>query len=208
MDDTDDLMDDFMDFGPPKRKYIDPKPNIEPQIKKVKIEEKIDFKRSEPRSEYASKYPIKEEEKLATQSLNMPSTSRHNIEDFDDEKQKKEEISVKEDPELPELAVFQRYQFGLNPQDLPILKKRSQILKEINANIVTVLTASTGTGKSSQVPQYILEEARKRNVNCNIVVTQPRRIGGKEIDDNRNIFVNFSNRSNKYRQTSSLRKKM
>lgn len=179
MDDTDDLMADFMSLGPTKRKYESPKPNIQTQAKKIKIEEVIDFKREEKGQNYAPRHRVKEEGKLATQSLNMPSTSGQNVVDSEDDQES--EIDIKEDPELPELEVFQRYQFGLNPQELPILKKRTKILDEINKNMVTVLTASTGTGKSSQVPQYILEEARKKNENCNIIVTQPRRIAAISI---------------------------
>lgn len=179
MDETDDLMADFMSLGPPKRKYQQPKPSIEPQAKKIKVENIIDFKRKDKGKEYASRHRVKEEGKLATQSLNIPSTSGQSSVESDEDQENNNEIEVKEDPELPELNVFQRYQFKLNPQKLPILDKRIQILEAVNRNMVTVLTASTGTGKSSQVPQYILEEAYKEKRNCNIIVTQPRRIAGK-----------------------------
>lgn len=200
-DDTDTLMDDFLDFGPPKRKYIPPKPNIEPQLKKIKVEEVIDYKRESKGTEYATRHQKKEENMLAAQSLNVPSTSKQeNI--FDDDKK----VHVKEDPELPELDVFQRYTFGLNPRELPILKKRKEILENITNNMVTVLTASTGTGKSSQVPQYILEEARKRDKNCNIIVTQPRRIAGEITKIFLvNIRETLSNFSDQYCETSIIR---
>jgi ATP-dependent RNA helicase TDRD9 len=176
MDDTDSLLDDFFNLGPPKRKYEEPKPSIQPQPKKSKVEGIIDHKRDHLGTEYAERHSAKEQNRLATQSLNMPSTSAQAHEDEDQETRVKQE----EDPELPEeLSVFQRYQFDLPPQTLPILKQRELILKEISENMVTVLTASTGTGKSSQVPQYILEEARRKKENCNIIVTQPRRIAGE-----------------------------
>jgi ATP-dependent RNA helicase TDRD9 len=174
MDDTDTLMDDFFNLGsPPKRKYEAPKPSIEPKLKKIKTEELIDHKRDELGNEYAEKYQEKELTRLAAQSLNMPSTSQaaENVND--------EIVSLKtEEPDVPELSFFMRYRFDLKPQVLPILHKRDEILKTVNDNMVTVLTASTGTGKSSQVPQYILEEAHKRKQSCNIVVTQPKRLAG------------------------------
>jgi HrpA-like RNA helicase len=178
-DDTNDIMDDFMSLGSPKRKYVAPKPTVNVQCKKIKVEEVIGYKREDKGIDYASRHRVKEEKKLASLSLNMPSCSGQSTIDSDSDK---EDEKVKEDPDLPELEVFQRYQFALNPQELPILKKREKILDAINRNMVIVLTASTGTGKSSQVPQYILEEARKKNENCNIIVTQPRRIAGKKFD--------------------------
>lgn len=78
----------------------------------------------------------------------MPTTSDDQQNEFDDESEfnlgLKEE---KEDPELPELLVFQQYKFGLSPTKLPILEKREEILKVIEQNMVEVLTATTGTGK-------------------------------------------------------------
>lgn len=39
----------------------------------------------------------------------------------------------------------------------------------------------TGCGKSTQVPQYILDDCMSRKKYCNIVVTQPRRIAAISI---------------------------
>ena len=170
MDETDALLEDFFNLGPPKRKYIKPKPSIEPAMKKIKAEVVFDYKRESKGTDYAARHKDKEQNKLAAQSLNMASTS--GFTDVDSVK--------KEDPaELPELKFYQQYQFDITPQKLPILETREEILGKIEDNMVTVLTAATGTGKSSQVPQYILENARKRNENCNIIVTQPRRIAGE-----------------------------
>ncbi len=45
---------------------------------------------------------------------------------------------------------------------------------------VTLLGA-TGSGKTTQVPQYILDYYYERRKFCNIVVTQPRRIAAQSI---------------------------
>ena len=57
----------------------------------------------------------------------------------------------------------------------------SQILDTIRANQVTIIHGMTGSGKTTQVPQYILDECASDRVYCNIVVTQPRRIAAISI---------------------------
>lgn len=41
---------------------------------------------------------------------------------------------------------------------------------------MVVLRGPTGCGKTTKVPQFILDEYRKKKLFCNIVVAQPRRI--------------------------------
>lgn len=55
-------------------------------------------------------------------------------------------------------------------KDLPVFKKKEEIIKAVKENNITIITAETGTGKSTQVPQYLLEAGYK------VIATQPRRI--------------------------------
>lgn len=176
---NDELVDEFFDFTKVSapRSFLAPQKKIEVKIKVEQVEV-IDGKREEKGIGYAKQPRLKEEQNLAAQSLNMPSTSAA-INLFEDNDETLGIEDGREDPELPELTVFQRYLFNINPQKLPILEDRDNIIKKIHDNRVLVLSAMTGTGKSSQIPQYILEEAQKNMENCNIIITQPRRIAGK-----------------------------
>lgn len=66
---------------------------------------------------------------------------------------------------------------------LPVSKMREQILSSIRNNTFTIIVGETGSGKSTQVPQMILEDAidRRSGVNCNIVCTEPRRVAAKSL---------------------------
>ncbi|XP_055933836.1 ATP-dependent RNA helicase DHX30-like isoform X2 [Argiope bruennichi] len=67
--------------------------------------------------------------------------------------------------------------------NLPIASKKNEILKQLNENQVVVLSGDTGCGKTTQVPQYILDEyiAKLKGANCNIIISQPRRISAISI---------------------------
>ncbi|KGL99604.1 ATP-dependent RNA helicase A, partial [Charadrius vociferus] len=66
---------------------------------------------------------------------------------------------------------------------LPVKNFESEILDAIRHNSVVVIRGATGCGKTTQVPQYILDEYIKtdRAAECNIVVTQPRRISAVSV---------------------------
>ena len=61
---------------------------------------------------------------------------------------------------------------------LPAYKMRDQLLSAIRQNQVTVISGDTGCGKTTQVPQLVLDDLimNNRGAEANIIVTQPRRI--------------------------------
>ena len=60
---------------------------------------------------------------------------------------------------------------------LPIAQYRSEVLSMIRNSQVSILSGGTGCGKSTQVPQFLLEEFREsQQSNLNVVVCEPRRI--------------------------------
>jgi len=46
---------------------------------------------------------------------------------------------------------------------------------------VVIVEGFTGCGKTTQVPQFILDEACRNDVPCKIIVTQPRRIAAISV---------------------------
>ena len=64
---------------------------------------------------------------------------------------------------------------------LPIAAFRSELLAEIERGPVVVLQGDTGCGKTTQLPQFLLEEAADRGAALSIVCTQPRRISAMGV---------------------------
>ena len=56
-------------------------------------------------------------------------------------------------------------------KELPIYKFKDEIVQSVLNNPVTIIAGDTGCGKSTQVPQYLLEAGYS-----SIACTQPRRI--------------------------------
>ncbi|KAK9409401.1 putative ATP-dependent RNA helicase TDRD9 [Crotalus adamanteus] len=65
--------------------------------------------------------------------------------------------------------------------DLPISRYKEEMLSLIENHSVVIVHGSTGSGKSTQLPQYVLDHCVQRSIYCNIAVTQPRRIGASSI---------------------------
>lgn len=51
----------------------------------------------------------------------------------------------------------------------------------LSTNEVLIIEGPTGCGKTTQVPQFILDDCRTNNQPCNVVVTQPRRIAAISV---------------------------
>ncbi|KAJ3363614.1 hypothetical protein GGF31_000921 [Allomyces arbusculus] len=59
---------------------------------------------------------------------------------------------------------------------LPIARHRGAILHAIASSPITIITGGTGCGKSTQVPQFLYQQALEKRSECKIVCTQPRRL--------------------------------
>eukprot|EP00050_Salpingoeca_kvevrii_P019100 m.82484 g.82484 ORF g.82484 m.82484 type:complete len:1527 (+) comp8262_c0_seq2:687-5267(+) len=68
-------------------------------------------------------------------------------------------------------------------QKLPAHGFREQILKAVTENQVVVVCGETGCGKTTQVPQFVLEDMieREQGTLCNMICTQPRRLSALAV---------------------------
>ncbi|XP_055626339.1 probable ATP-dependent RNA helicase spindle-E [Toxorhynchites rutilus septentrionalis] len=182
-----DDIDDFFDFSKPFNRVVISGGYCNATV----IEDKTIFNKLPEREklgkDYAGKFVKQEENQLinAFMSEAGPSTSRDtNLEDVDDDA-----LMNDEDEEHTKALkakemmgpLFQRYNFTVKHNKLPIRQSKDSIMQLIRANAVVILKGPTGSGKTTQVPQYILEEAYQRKEYCNIIVTQPRKIAAMSI---------------------------
>ena len=66
---------------------------------------------------------------------------------------------------------------------LPSFNMRDKLLADIRANRVVVVSGETGCGKTTQVPQFVLDDMDSRGEGgaCSIICTQPRRISAISV---------------------------
>jgi hypothetical protein len=74
---------------------------------------------------------------------------------------------------------------------LPIEEHRETLLASVRQNQVTCIQGETGCGKSSMVPQFLLEDGQARGERVKVMVTQPRRIAAitlaRRVADQRGV---------------------
>ncbi|XP_066368016.1 DExH-box ATP-dependent RNA helicase DExH3-like isoform X2 [Miscanthus floridulus] len=83
--------------------------------------------------------------------------------------------SWQESPEGAKMLEFRR--------SLPAYKEKERLLAAIARNQVIVISGETGCGKTTQLPQFVLESEIEsgRGAFCNIICTQPRRISAMAV---------------------------
>ncbi|EDW66733.1 probable ATP-dependent RNA helicase spindle-E [Drosophila virilis] len=177
-----DLMD-FFDFSKQFKRGTALKGCItgDPNALTTESRDSKPIKREKIGTDYVNEI-VEKEKQLMNKLVDGQSVAKRNrtldeLDSDDEEENMQEQPSVRSDE-----AYYEKYRFDLNRnKNLPIYAQREQIMKAIRENPVVILKGETGCGKTTQVPQYILDEACKRREFCNIVVTQPRRIAAISI---------------------------
>ncbi|KAJ7492616.1 hypothetical protein FB451DRAFT_1078824 [Mycena latifolia] len=80
----------------------------------------------------------------------------------------------------PQLATLRTTRMSL-----PVYTRADDVLSQIKDNDVTIVMAATGSGKTTQIPQLVLDSYIERGEGalCNIVCTQPRRLAALSVAD-------------------------
>lgn len=67
--------------------------------------------------------------------------------------------------------------------ELPMNQYKAKVLELISQNPYSIIVGATGSGKTTQVPQILLEKAITNGTGgaCNIICTQPRRIAATSV---------------------------
>ncbi|KAG8639165.1 DExH-box ATP-dependent RNA helicase DExH5, mitochondrial isoform X3 [Manihot esculenta] len=70
-------------------------------------------------------------------------------------------------------------------KSLPAYKEKDAILTAISQNQVVIISGETGCGKTTQIPQFILESEIEsvQGAGCSIICTQPRRISAMSVSE-------------------------
>ncbi|XP_078427816.1 RNA helicase family protein isoform X2 [Wolffia australiana] len=68
-------------------------------------------------------------------------------------------------------------------ENLPAFKVREEFLRAVADNQVLVVSGETGCGKTTQLPQFLIEEeiSALRGADCSVICTQPRRISAISV---------------------------
>nr|XP_004243616.1 DExH-box ATP-dependent RNA helicase DExH6 isoform X1 [Solanum lycopersicum] len=74
-------------------------------------------------------------------------------------------------------------QITLQRSKLPIASFKDAITSTIESNQVVLISGETGCGKTTQVPQFILDHMWGKGETCKIVCTQPRRISAISVSE-------------------------
>jgi len=65
-------------------------------------------------------------------------------------------------------------------QKLPVFEQKAEIIKTVMENRITIIEGSTGSGKTTQIPQFLLESSMI-DPRLRIVCTQPRRVAAINV---------------------------
>lgn len=71
--------------------------------------------------------------------------------------------------------------FIISSMDLPIAALRAQLVECVKSFPTTIIVGETGSGKSTQLVQYLADEFHSRGQPGCIVCTQPRRVAAVTI---------------------------
>ncbi|XP_053557527.1 3'-5' RNA helicase YTHDC2 [Bombina bombina] len=107
----------------------------------------------------------------------LPKTERGNVFAVEAENREMSRTSGRLNNGIPQVPV-KRGESELDSfrQSLPVFEKQEAIVGVIKDNKVVLVIGETGSGKTTQIPQFLLDDCSKNSTPCRIFCTQPRRL--------------------------------
>ncbi|XP_032531141.1 3'-5' RNA helicase YTHDC2 isoform X1 [Chiroxiphia lanceolata] len=112
----------------------------------------------------------------------LPKTERGNACAVESESREVIKTSGRLNDGIPQVPVKRgESDFDCFRQSLPVFEKQEEIVKIIKDNKVVLIVGETGSGKTTQIPQFILDDCYKTGTPCRIFCTQPRRLAALAV---------------------------
>nr|XP_033784978.1 3'-5' RNA helicase YTHDC2 isoform X1 [Geotrypetes seraphini] len=112
----------------------------------------------------------------------LPKTERGNVFAVEAENREMSKTSGRLNNGIPQVPVKRGgSEFDFFRQSLPVFEKQEDIVKIIKDNKVVLIVGETGSGKTTQIPQFLLDDCYKNGIPCRIFCTQPRRLAAISV---------------------------
>uniref|UniRef100_A0A8C5N2A5 3'-5' RNA helicase YTHDC2 n=1 Tax=Leptobrachium leishanense TaxID=445787 RepID=A0A8C5N2A5_9ANUR len=112
----------------------------------------------------------------------LPKTERGNIFAVEAENREMSKTSGRLNSGTPQVPIQRgESEFDSFRQSLPVFAKQGEIIKTIKENQVLLIVGETGSGKTTQIPQYLLDDSYRNGIPCRMFCTQPRRLAAISI---------------------------
>uniref|UniRef100_A0A336MVA3 CSON007297 protein n=1 Tax=Culicoides sonorensis TaxID=179676 RepID=A0A336MVA3_CULSO len=171
-------IDDFLDINKPIKRNVVPGLMLNAHRPSTSCISEPLPKREKLGKDFAKSVKADQDDEIMRKLLTKRELRPSNMMTLDDDNEAEFKPKFKEQREI-----YGRYKFNSSPfnPNLPIHQYRDGIVRRVRECPILIIKGETGCGKSTQVPQFILDDAYHKNEYCNIIITQPRRIAALSL---------------------------
>ena len=121
---------------------------------------------------------------ILQEQAERPSKSKPRHSDGPARRDRRTANEIKQTWDMGQASAAQQ-KMNVTRSSLPAWRQRSSIVDCVSSQQVTIITGDTGSGKSTQSVQYVLDDAieNSRGSRVNIFCTQPRRVAALALSD-------------------------